>query len=279
MPREDDALRREKQAAWRERFSRFGPVFDVPWPASLLYHLHSSLSPESECPLTEEDVSRLTLDLTAYKRYPDAPRIALPKALEVQTSLELAIRQRRTADTFGCATVSLQELATLLQLACGVTQDGRLPLRAAPSPGALYAVETYPVLFNVAGLAPGVYHYVPIEHEVECIRGLRDMEALWSALTPGWHRETPALAVILTARLQRVQAKYGERGYRFALQESGHIAQNLLLASMALGLAVAGVGGFLDDAMNALVGVDGEQEVALYTILLGSEKEVIRSTP
>ena len=101
---------------------------------------------------------------------------------------------------------------------------------------------------------------------------MRGVEELWPALPPGWHDETPALAVVLIARLPRVQAKYGERGYRFVLQESGHIAQNLSLASAALGLAAACVGGFFDDAMNLLIGVDGEREVALYAILIGRDK-------
>ena len=262
------------KAERQERFSQFGLPLDAACPSSLLYHLHSSLSPEWDDPLSIEDVSKLTLDLTAYKRYPDAAQTALPEALEVKAPLEAVIRQRRTAETFGDAAISLSELATLLRLACGVTLDGRLPLRAAPSPGGLYAVETYPVAFNVTGLTSGVYHYVPIEHTIEYVRALRGVDELWPALPPGWHDETPALAVILIARLPRVQAKYGERGYRFVLQESGHIAQNLSLAAAALGLAAACVGGFFDDAMNSLIGVDGEREVALYAILIGREKLV-----
>jgi SagB-type dehydrogenase family enzyme len=265
-------LAASRDAERRERFSRFGPAFDTACPASVLYHLHSNLSPEWDCPLSIEDVSTLTLDLTAYKNYPEAASTALPEAVEVRTPLEVVIRQRRTAETFGRASISLSDFATLLRLACGVTRDGRLPLRAAPSPGGLYAVETYPVVFNVTGLSTGVYHYIPIEHKIECVRALPGVEDLWSALPPGWHNETPALAVVLIARLPRVQAKYGERGYRFVLQESGHIAQNLSLASAALGLAAACVGGFFDDAMNSLIGVDGEREVALYAILIGSEK-------
>ena len=57
------------------------------------------------------------------------------------------------------------------------------------------------------------------------------------------------------------------------------IAQNLALASAALGLAAAGVGGFVDDEMNSLIGVDGEQEVALYAILIGSEMVFKPPTP
>ncbi len=71
------------------------------------------------------------------------------------------------------------------------------------------------------------------------------------------------------ARFARVQAKYGERGYRFALLESGHIAQNLLLLAGAAGLASLPAGGFFDDLLNLTLGIDGETEAATYAILAG----------
>ena len=72
MGEEPLASGRHALAERRERFSRFGLAFDTACPASVLYHLHSNLSPEWVCPLSVEDVSTLTLDVTAYKSYPDA---------------------------------------------------------------------------------------------------------------------------------------------------------------------------------------------------------------
>src|SRR5262245_6369268 len=156
-PGEPSASGRNERAERRRCFSQFGVAPEAACPASLLYHVHSRLSPEWECPLSDAEVSQLTLDLTAYKRYPAARKLALPRAFEARAPLEAVIRQRRTAHSFRRATMSLEALATLLQLSCGVTRDGRLPLRAAPSPGGLYAVESYPVAFDVASVAPGVY--------------------------------------------------------------------------------------------------------------------------
>jgi SagB-type dehydrogenase family enzyme len=79
----------------------------------------------------------------------------------------------------------------------------------------------------------------------------------------------PALVIALTAVFPRVQMKYLERGYRFALLEAGHVAQNLLLAATALRLASAPVGGFWDDPFNELLGLDPEREAVLYSVIIG----------
>ena len=67
-----------------------------------------------------------------------------------------------------------------------------------------------------------------------------------------------------------MKVKYGERGYRFALLECGHIAQNLLLAAEAEGLAAVPIGGFVDDMINDLMGLDGVSEAVVYVVLAGS---------
>ena len=78
-----------------------------------------------------------------------------------------------------------------------------------------------------------------------------------------------ALVWILTVRLQRVRWKYGERAYRYALLEAGHIAQNVYLAATALGLGACAVGAFLDDDLHRLLGIDGREEFALYLLAVG----------
>ena len=71
------------------------------------------------------------------------------------------------------------------------------------------------------------------------------------------------------AIFQRLRWKYRERTYRYALLEAGHVGQNLYLTATALGLGACAVGAFLDDELNGLLGLDGEQEAALYIIAVG----------
>ena len=136
---------------------------------------------------------------------------------------------------FAEAPIGLDELSKLLAISGGVTRNGAIPRRAAPSAGALYPIEIYPWIFSVDGVAPALYHYATLEHS-QHVKPLNGWKDLWPLLDDGFQGSTPAVAFLLTARWPRVQAKYAERGYRFALMESGHIAQNFLLAATALGL-------------------------------------------
>ena len=78
--------------------------------------------------------------------------------------------------------------------------------------------------------------------------------------------------IALSVVLPRSSFKYGQRAYRFALLEAGHIAQNLLLASEGLGLGALPVGGFFDDEINDLLGLDGCSEFVIYLVLAGSRE-------
>jgi SagB-type dehydrogenase family enzyme len=263
------AARRRAEEERRAQFAVFGLPDNLSCPASLLYHLESRYSPNSELPLSNEEAAALVRTLD-YKRYPEATQIALPRDLPpLDVPLEDAIRGRRSRNEFSDGAILLEELSKLLALASGVTHNGEIRRRAAPSAGALYPVEIYPWIFSVENVPPALYHYATMEHTLEFVKPLNEWKDLWPMLDAGCQGATPAVAFVLTARLPRVQAKYGERGYRFALMESGHIAQNFLLAATALRLNVLPAGGFFDAGVNFLLGVDGEKEVAAYVILVG----------
>jgi SagB-type dehydrogenase family enzyme len=81
-------------------------------------------------------------------------------------------------------------------------------------------------------------------------------------------REAAAVFAI-TGIPERTTGKYGERGRRYVLLEAGHAAQNVLLQAVSLDLGAVPVGAFRDDALDGLLGVDGERESALYLIAVG----------
>jgi SagB-type dehydrogenase family enzyme len=78
---------------------------------------------------------------------------------------------------------------------------------------------------------------------------------------------------MLSAIWQRTRWKYHERTYRYVLMEAGHLAQNLYLGATALGLGVCAVGAFLDEALNDLLLLDGQEEAALYLIAVGAASD------
>ena len=213
--------------------------------------------------------------LNPFKPYPGARRVGLP-TVEIPSTMSLAETVRRYAPTPGFRedAISLAALSRLLHFTNGVTGRLRagerdLRLRAAPSAGALYAGEVYVVAERVDGLAPGVYYYAVLDHELVALRSGSFMARVAAALeTPAGISRAPAV-ILLTNVFRRYRHRYANRGYRFALIDLGHIGENLRLAARSAGFGEACALGFHDDALNALLGVDGREESVCVVHAIG----------
>jgi len=200
--------------------------------------------------------------------------IELPDAELPRLPLAEVVAARRSQRRFRQQPVGIEELSALLQTGYGVTGrgPGDIRLRSVPSGGALYPLDAYVAALAVTGLEAGLYHFDPLRSGLEALGPVA--RAQLEPLTPYPELVADASAVvILTATFWRSRFKYGQRGYRFALLEAGHVAQNLLLAATALGLASVPLGGFFDRQVNDLLGVDGLHEAALYVLPIGHPEE------
>jgi SagB-type dehydrogenase family enzyme len=187
------------------------------------------------------------------------PRAASP------TSIEEALRRRRSLREFGRAGLTLAEVAQLLWAAQGRTSaDGR---RTAPSAGALYPLEVLLVVGRVDGLAPGVYRYQPADHALEqTIQGDRREALAEAALGQDWAARAPVLLVVAAAH-ERTARKYGARADRYVAIEAGAAAQNVALQAVALGLGSVVVGAFDDAEVARLAGLAaGERPLAILPV-------------
>lgn len=209
----------------------------------------------------------------AFKSYPCATFTALPPVVPDE-GFEQTLASRRSIRRFSGKPLELQQLGRLLHFGCGIT--GRLeaachsqPVRAAPSGGALYPVEVYVAVLAVEGLQPGLYHYAVDRSGLELFRQDSFANALSEATSDPATFANGACVFILAGAFGRSHFKYGERGYRFALLEAGHICQNILLTATSLGLGAVAVGGFVDDEVNAILDLDGVDEASLYLIVAG----------
>ncbi|HVS07138.1 MAG TPA: SagB/ThcOx family dehydrogenase [Candidatus Dormibacteraeota bacterium] len=210
-----------------------------------------------------------------HKRYPSAPTVSLPMDFpRAERDFDEAMLTRRSIRTFTRGSLSLGEVAKLLHFAAGITGwitvDGarEQPLRASPSAGALYPVELYLLAVEVQGLERGTYHYDSFRGRLEVLSTSSPLAAL-RRITFLDELAGAGAVVAMTGISAKSRLKYGERGYRFTLFEAGHIAQNLLLTAHSLGLAAFAVGGFVDDELDALLNVDGVEEVSLYLVAVG----------
>jgi SagB-type dehydrogenase family enzyme len=208
----------------------------------------------------------------AHKRYSVVDgRIPLP-TVPPTTELERAIHGRRSVRAFSGRGVTPTELARLLYYAYGRTGDHPAPnyYRAVPSGGALYPLEVYPVVLRGDGLPEGICHYNAEHHRLDLLRAGNFLPQLKEVLHgSGIDLDGAAVVVVLSSVLRRNLFKYHDRGYRMVLMEAGEVAQNLALQATSLGLGTVFMGGFFDDELARLLGLDEVSEPCLLPIVVG----------
>lgn len=206
-----------------------------------------------------------------FKDYPDAPKIKLqdPATSEGDGVWDV-MKKRRSERDYDKQPVAEADLSQLLWAAQGVTAEREgYKFRTAPSAGALYPVETYVVVNNIEGVEQGVYHYDPREHQLDQLEtGDFRVRVAQAALDQEIAYYANAVFV-WTAVFGRSKWKYQQRAYRYVYLDAGHIAQNVALAAVAIGLGSCQIAAIYDDEANALLGVDGKQESAIYMTVVG----------
>jgi SagB-type dehydrogenase family enzyme len=256
-------------------------VHDSEQPIALdeLYHCNSKHSPTRLRLVGAREARRRDHLLHAlyeegkgkFRTYASTSRVDLPRqGLELRMSVEDAIRTRRSHRTFARGPVSLAALGTILQRSYGTygCRDGTT-VRAVPSGGGLYPLDVYVLQFSGSMLSEGVYHYHAGEHALQRVSARCDRRELEAAsIYPDIVAGAPMLLAVV-ADMPRTRAKYGERAYRLALLEAGHVSQNLYLVGGALALGVVALDGFYDDRLHAILDVDGVAQIALLLFAMG----------
>ena len=221
-----------------------------------------------------------------FKVHPGTEMINMDHYKEFKPSdidLFQLLASRRSTRAYQSYSISLNELFVLLHYAYGITsrvceasEEGSPPVewcwRTVPSAGGLYPLEIYPVLIN-SQIKNGLYHYRPDCNGLEVLNDNLNFEAFEEATNAAsfLNSKDACLAIMVTGVFERTFIKYGERAYRFILQESGEVLQNLSILSETLGLGSCIIGGFLDEKLNSILGVDGVFESTLGLIYIGKK--------
>lgn len=182
-------------------------------------------------------------------------------------SVEKVIAQRRSGREYSQDPLTLAHVSQFLWAAQGITSEDE-GKRAAPSARELYPLNIYVVAKNVTDLQKGVYHYIVEEHKLGRLLDEDEFEAFFEAAQQP-HPKNAALTLVITANYPKVAQKFkGEAVKQMALQESGHVGQNLYLQAESLELAMAVMGSFssqgVKDALRLPV-----QETVVYLVPIG----------
>ena len=185
------------------------------------------------------------------------------------------LQRRKTTRAFAAETpMARDDFSALLRYAFGCQGyaelgDGLVLLKkTSPSGSGLHPSEVYPLVANVDGIEPGLYHYDVARHVLEPIELLSRGEVgeLAYEFTSGQpYARTAQCLFVLSTRFYRNFWKHPrhERSYAVLLMDAAHLSQTFYLVCADLGL-----GAFVTAAINGAnieerLGLDGFGEGAL----------------
>ncbi len=218
----------------------------------------------------------------------ESSRIFLPldfDSLDLKNDLVSLIRDRHSSRIYTQDRMTLSQLSFLLWATQGVKRlrgKSYATLRTVPSGGARHEFETYLLVRKVEGLAPGAYHYLPMDHALEFLHSEENLEETITQTLCGQVWGAKANVVFYWSMIAyRAEWRYGIYAHRPALIDMGHVGQNLYLSCTGLGLGTCGIAAFSHDLCNQVFGLDGTEEYVVYTMPVGtirdSDKEAEQS--
>ncbi|MGL4305643.1 MAG: SagB family peptide dehydrogenase [Mycobacteriaceae bacterium] len=174
--------------------------------------------------------------------------------------------------------ISIGKLGELLYRTCRtreIREDQGVEYlsRPYPSGGAVYELEIYPVIHNVAGLASGMYHYDSFEHLLRPVapEGSPEVDKLLRTssmtLTTG---QLPQVLLVISARTGRLMWTYQQVSYGIILKHVGILLQTIYLTATAMGLGAVAQGYADTTAFTSATGVKELEECSVGSIVIGT---------
>jgi SagB-type dehydrogenase family enzyme len=130
---------------------------------------------------------------------------------------------------------------------------------------------------RVEGLTPGFYTLDRRRASTNLIRKGAMVEAMARISLDQMWLANCAAHFLFMADLSVIDAKYGPRGYRYAMLNAGRLGQRLYVAATSLKLGCCGIGAFYDDEAADLLGL-GAGGRLLYLVGVGPVKK-LRNQP
>ncbi len=199
--------------------------------------------------------------------------------LDMEDNLVQLLLKRKSSRVYTQEDMSLLQLSFLLWATQGVKDirgKSYATLRTVPAGGARHPFETYLLVRQVEGLVPGMYHYLPMTHQLELLSAQEDPQALLDFAEEslcGQRWAAKANVVFYWSFVPyRSEWRYGIFAHKLIMADVGHVGENLYLACAALGLGTCGIGAYDQALCDKTFQLDGEEEYMVYTQTVGTVK-------
>ena len=194
-------------------------------------------------------------------------------SLPIETNFLHIVNSRKSHRVYTQAPMSLLELSYLLWCTQGVKSvrgKSYATLRTVPCGGARHEFECYLALRNVTGLEDGLYHYLPMKHQMEFLGPKEDLEDFISRSVCGQSWAAKANAVFYySCVFYRAEWRYGIWAHAPILMDSGHVTENLYLAATSIGLGGCAIAAVEPQIANEAFSLDGREETVFYAMPVG----------
>jgi len=176
-------------------------------------------------------------------------------------SFEEALAKRRSVRAFSPRLLSFSQIGQLAWAGQGITDQQR-GLRTAPSAGALYPIELF------FATPEGLFVYRPQGHVLEQIAEQDIRPALASAAGGQQALAVAACDIVIAGSARKLAGQFREKARTYMLLEAGHVAQNIQLQAVCMGLGSVPIGGFDSRAVRRLCKLTQGLE-AIYLMPVG----------
>ena len=129
-------------------------------------------------------------------------------------------------------------------------------------------LATYVAVANIDGIASGLYAYDPVRSELHPLESGDPRSACSYICLSQDLGSTAGATIFHCVDLPSLLEAYGDRGYRYAGLDAGHVGERLNLMALNLGIGVSGIGGYYDDHVNLLFKLP-KQMATVYITCLG----------
>lgn len=204
----------------------------------------------------------------------DAELIDLPEPTEPHVGLYQALTQRRSVRQYSSIPMTMGELSLLLDGTFRIQRvlgDNIASFRPAPSGGARHPFETYLVINNVKGLAKGVYHYLPLSHQLEKLSDEIEEETIVGSVNGQKFAATANVVFYFSIVPYRAEWRYGLKSHKVMLIDLGHLGQNLYLAAEGIDAGACAIASYDQEKADAIFDLDGTDEFIGYIIPVGKK--------
>jgi SagB-type dehydrogenase family enzyme len=140
-------------------------------------------------------------------------------------------------------------------------------LKSVPSGGARHPTEVFLALFDLPGIAAGVYHYDVEHHRLELVRDGQHRDSFARATLDLFAKSQtpPAAALVFTSRVERSMWRYRDpRSFRAILVDVGHCVMAYRQVARMLGFRTYALQKMRDREVAELLRIDRLNQPPLY---------------